>query len=57
MQKIKNIHGVDSEKNVTDRLTDRQTVRQADGLMNRTNFIGTLLQKWRFDHIFLEIEE
>ena len=55
MQKIKNIHGVDSEKNVTDRLTDRQTVRQADGLMNRTNFIGTLLQKWRFDHIFLEI--
>ena len=28
MQKIKNIHGVDSEKNVTDRLTDRQTDRQ-----------------------------
>ena len=57
MQKIKNIHRVDSEKNVTDRLTDRQTDKQADGLMNRTNFIGTLLQKWRFDHIFSEIYE
>ena len=55
MQKIKNIHRVNSEKNVTDRLTDRQTDKQADGLMNRTNFIGTLLQKWRFDHIFSEI--
>ena len=55
MQKIKNIHRLDTEKNVsqTDRQTDRQAGRQAgrqtdrqkDGLMNRSNFIGPLLQR------------
>ena len=46
MQKIKNIHWKDPEKNVsqTDRQADRhigrQTGRQKDGLMNRTGFIG-----------------
>ena len=34
MQKIKNIHRVDPEKNVS------QTDRQRDRQMNRTDFIG-----------------
>ena len=45
MQKIKNIHWIDPEKNVsqTVRQTDKQT-RQTDGQMNRTDFIGPLPQ-------------
>ena len=46
MQKIKNINGVDPEKNVS------QTDRQTDGQMARTDFIGPLLQRWRLDHVF-----
>ena len=34
----------------------RQTDRQTEGLMNRTDFIGPLLQKWRFDHVFQKFE-
>ena len=40
----------------TDKQTDRQTDRQKDGLMNRTDLIGPLLQRWRFDHAFLKFE-
>ena len=39
MQKIKNIHYIDPEKNVS------QTDRQTDGQMNRTDFIGPLPQR------------
>ena len=47
---MKNIHCVDPEKNVS------QTDRQKDGLMNRTDFIGPLLQRWRLDHAFQKFE-
>ena len=40
----------------TGRQADRQTDRQKDGLMNRTDLIGPLLQKWRFDHAFQKFE-
>ena len=40
----------------TDKQTDRQTDRQKDGLMNRTDLIGPLLQRWRFDDAFLKFE-
>ena len=43
MQKIKNIHWVDPEKNVLQ--AGRQADRQVDGLMNRSDFIGPLLQR------------
>ena len=33
-----------------------QTDRQTDGLMNKSDFIGHLLQKWRFDHVFQKFE-
>ena len=54
MQKIKKIHGVDPKENEsqTDGRTDRQTV----GQMNRTDFIGSLPQRWRFDHVFRKFE-
>ena len=47
MQKIKNIHWVDPEKNVLQagRQAGRQADRQVDGLMNRSDFIGPLLQR------------
>ena len=45
---------VDPAKNVS--RTDRQTDRQKDGLMNRTDFIGPLWQRWRFDHVFQKFE-
>ena len=50
MQKIKNIHYVDPEKNVS------QTDAQADGQMTRTDFIGPLPQSWRSDHVFQKLE-
>ena len=34
----------------------RQTGRQIDGLMNRTDFIGPLLQRWRLDHVIQKFE-
>ena len=34
----------------------RQTGRQTDGQMNRTDFIGPLPQRWRFDHVFGKFE-
>ena len=43
MQKIKKIHQVDPEKNAS------QIDRQSDGRMRRTDFIGTLLERWKFD--------
>ena len=51
MQKILKIHTVDLEENVsqTDGQTDGQ---QTDGQMNRTDFIGPLMQSWRFSHVF-----
>ena len=55
MQKIKKIHEVDSQKNVSDKQIDKQTERLTDEQMNRSDFIGPFLQRWRFDHIFLEI--
>ena len=51
MQKINNIHWVDPEISVSQidrkigRQTDRQTDRQIDGLINRSDFIGSLLQR------------
>ena len=33
-------------------VTERQKDRQTDGQMNRTDFLGSLLQRWRFDHVF-----
>ena len=32
--------------------THRQTDRQTDGQTNRTDFIGSLSQRWTFDHVF-----
>ena len=43
MQKIKKIHQVDPEKNAS------QINGQSDGRMRRTDFIGTLLERWKFD--------
>ena len=54
MHKSKNIHRVDPEKNVSQ--TERQTDRQTNGQINRTDYIGPFLQKWRFDHVFQEFE-
>ena len=54
MQKIKNIYCVDPEKNVSQ--TNRQTDRWTDEQMNRTNLIGTLLQRWWFDYVFQKFE-
>ena len=51
MQKIKNIHRLDPVKNVS------QTDRQTDGQMKRTDFIGPLPQRWRFDHVFRKFEK
>ena len=45
-QKIKKIHGIDPEKNAS------QTDRQADGQVNRSDFIGPLPQRWRFNHAY-----
>ena len=42
MQKIKKIHRVNLEKNAS----------QIYGQTKRTDFIGPLRQKWRFDHVF-----
>ena len=50
MQKIKKIHRVDPEKNVS------QTDGQVDGQTNRTDFIGPLSQRWRSDHAFQKFE-
>ena len=50
MQKIKNIHYVDPEKNVS------QTDTQTDGQMTRTDFIGPLPQSWTSDHVFQKLE-
>ena len=33
-----------------------QTYRQTDGQMPRTDFIGPLLQRWRFDRVFQKFE-
>ena len=52
----KNIHYVDPDKNVSDRQTARQADGQTDGLINRTDFIGHLRQRQRFDHIFQKLE-
>ena len=54
MQKIKKIDGVDPEKNAsqTDGRTDGRTYRQT----NRTDFIGSLPQRWWFDHVFRKFE-
>ena len=51
-------HRVDPEKNVIDRQASRQTSRQTDkdGLMNSTDFIEPLLQRWRFHHVFQKFE-
>ena len=38
------------------RQTDRQTDGQTDGLVNKTEFIGPLPQRWRFDHVFQKLE-
>ena len=46
MQKIKKTHQVYPEKNASE--VDRQT----DVWTNRTDFIGLLSQRWRFDHVF-----
>ena len=54
MQKIKNIHWVDPEKNVSQ--TERQGDRQTNGKMNGTDFIGPFPQRWRFDHVFHEFK-
>ena len=50
MQNVKKIHWVDPEQNVS------QTGRQTDGQSNRTDFIGPLPQRWRFDHVFWKFE-
>ena len=50
MQKIKKTHRVNPGKNAS------QTAGQTDGQMNRTNFIGPLPQRWRFDHVFRKFE-
>ena len=49
-QKIKKIHGIDPEKNAS------QTDRQADGQVNRSDFIGPLPQRWRFNHAYRKFE-
>ena len=43
MQKILKIHRVDPEENAS---------KQIDRQMNKTDFIGPLLQSWRFNHVF-----
>ena len=30
--------------------------RQADGQMNWSDFIGALLQRWRFEHVFQKLK-
>ena len=49
MEKIKKIQWADPEENASQ--MDRQTDRQTDGQMNRSDFIGTIPQKWRFNHV------
>ena len=34
----------------------RRMDRQTDGQINRTNFIGSILQRWWFDHVFRKFE-
>ena len=40
----------------TDRQIDRQTDRQTDRKTNRTDVIGPLLHRWRFNHVFWKFE-
>ena len=51
MQKIKNIYGVDPEKNVS------QRDKQPDGQMNSTDFIRPLPRRWRFGNAFQKFED
>ena len=50
VQKIMKIHVGDPEKNAS------QTDGQIDEWTNRTNFLGPLAQRWRFDRVFKNIE-
>ena len=45
MQKIEKSHRVDTEKNAS------QTEGQTDGQTKRTDFIGHLPQRWKFDRV------
>ena len=51
MQNIQKIHEADLEKNAS--LTDEQTNKWMD---EKDWFYRTLLQRWKFDHVFRKYE-